>query len=220
MDQQPTEIAFPDILAALDLPRVPQQARSRQKRDAILTAAAQLFEQRGYDATTADDIADAARVSIGTFYSYFRNKRQVFLTLYAASIEDILELGITEIDFSTNPRQAIRETVHRALQRDQLFYSLRQAWAELLPRDPEIASYNDQINRLIYQQMLVAGHKVMAEGLTWPELDLETTCWAIVLLLDQALHQLPGPKEASQAEIERQQEALTNLIYHALFRTA
>lgn len=220
MDQQRTEQAFPDILAALDLPRVPQQTRSRQKRDAILTAAAQLFEEGGYDATTADDIADAARVSIGTFYSYFRNKRQVFLTLYAASIEDILELGITEIDFSTNPRQAIRETVHRALQRDQLFYSLRQAWAELLPRDPEIASYNNQINRLIYQQMLVAGHKVMAEGLTWPDLDLETTCWVIVLLLDQALHQLPGPREASQAEIERQQEALTNLIYHALFRAA
>lgn len=97
MDQQRTEQAFPDILAALDLPRVPQQTRSRQKRDAILTAAAQLFEEGGYDATTADDIADAARVSIGTFYSYFRNKRQVFLTLYAASIEDILELGITEI---------------------------------------------------------------------------------------------------------------------------
>lgn len=220
MELQRTEIEFPDILAALDLPRVPQQARSRQKRDAILAAAAQLFEERGYDATTADDIADAASVSIGTFYSYFRNKRQVFLTLYAASIEDILELGITEIDFSTNPRQAIRETVHRALQRDKLFYSLRQAWAELLPRDPEIASYNYQINRLIYQQMLVAGRKVMAEGLTWPELDLEATCWIIVLMLDQALHQLPGPDATSWSEIDRQEEALTNLIYHALFHTS
>lgn len=220
MDQHRTEAAFPDILAALDLPRVPQQARSRQKRDAILAAAAQLFEDRGYDATTADDIADAASVSIGTFYSYFRNKRQVFLTLYAASIEDILELGITEIDFSTSPRQAIRETVQRALQRDQLFYSLRQAWAELLPRDPEVANYNYQINRLIYQQMLVAGRKVMAQGLTWPELDLEATCWVIVLLLDQALHNMPGPKETSRAELERHQEALINLIYHALFRAA
>jgi len=220
VDQHRTEVAFPDILAALDLPRVPQQARSRQKRDAILTAAAELFEERGYDATTADDIADAASVSIGTFYSYFRNKRQVFLTLYAASIEDILELGITEIDFATNPRQAIRETVMRALQRDKLFYSLRQAWSELLPRDPEIANYNYQINRLIYQQMLVAGRRVKAQGLTWPELDLEATCWIIVLLLDQALHNMPGPKETSRAELERHQEALINLIYHALFRTA
>lgn len=218
MEQQRAEIDFPDILAALDLPRVPQQARSRQKRDAILAAAAKLFEEHGYDATTADDIADSASVSIGTFYSYFRNKRQVFLTLYAASIEDILELGITEIDFSTNPRQAIRETVQRALQRDPLFYSLRQAWAELLPRDPEIASYNLQINRLIYQQMLVAGRKVVAEGLTWPDLDLEATCWIIVLLLDQALHQLPSPEETLHAEIERHHEALTNLIYHSLFR--
>ena len=219
MDDQRDEPSFPDILGALDLPRVPQQARSRQKRDAILTAAALLFEERGYDATTADDIAEVAEVSIGTFYSYFRNKRQVFLTLYAASVQDFLELRITEIDFSTSPRRAIRETVRRALQRDESFYGLRRAWSELLPRDPEIASYNDQLNRLVYEQMLFAARKIVAQGLTWPELDLEPTCWVITLLLDQAWRTLPGPKEASEAEIDRQQAALTHLIYHALFRS-
>ncbi|HEX6292403.1 MAG TPA: TetR/AcrR family transcriptional regulator [Herpetosiphonaceae bacterium] len=219
MEEQRDETVFPDILAALDLPRVPQQTRSRQKRDALLAAAARLFEERGYDATTADDIADAAGVSIGTFYSYFRNKRQVFLTLYAASVEDFLALRITEIDFSTHPLQAIRETVRRALQRDQLFYGLRRAWSELLPRDPEIAGYNEQMNRLVCQQMIVAAHKIVAQGLTWPDLDIEPTCWAITLLLDQVWHTLPGPKEASEAEIDRQQEALVQVIYHALFRT-
>ncbi len=218
MDESRDEPVFPDILAALDVPRVPQQARSRQKRDAILRAAARLFEERGYDATTADDIAAGASVSIGTFYSYFRNKRQVFLTLYAKSVEDILALRIAEIDFATNPRQAIRETVRRALERDQLFYGLRQAWSELLPRDPEVASYNEQLNRLVYQQMVVAARKVADLGLTWPELDIEPTCWIITQLLDQAWRTVPGPKEAAQTEIDRQQEALTHVIYHALFR--
>ena len=59
--------------AMLDLPREPQQARSRKKRDALLKAAATMFIARGYDATTSDDIAAAAGVSVGTFYSYFRN---------------------------------------------------------------------------------------------------------------------------------------------------
>jgi hypothetical protein len=66
--------------------------------------------------------------------------------------------------------------------------------------------------------MLVAARKVAALGLTWPDLDLEATCWAIALLLDQAWYRLPGPKEAPEAEIDRHQAALTNVIYHALFQ--
>jgi AcrR family transcriptional regulator len=197
---------------------VPQQARSRQKRDALLAAAARLFEERGYEATTADDIAAAADVSIGTFYSYFRNKRQVFLTLYTACIESIFGLGITEIDFGSDPRQAVRRTINRAMERDERFYGLRRAWTELLPRDAEIAEFNRQFNQLIYGQILVAVRKVAALGLTWPELDLEATSWLITILLDQCWQQEPGPGEASEDEIQRRRTAMADMIYHAVFK--
>src|SRR6185503_18784868 len=108
-------------IADLDLPRVPQQARSRQKRDALLTAAGRLFEQRGYESTTADDIAAAAGVSIGTFYSYFRNKRQIFLAIYYECLEAILGLGIADLDFGDNPRQAIRAALQRAHEREHKY---------------------------------------------------------------------------------------------------
>ena len=218
MSETADEVVFPNLISNLDVPRVPQQARSRQKRDALLAAAARLFEQRGYEATTADDIAAAAGVSIGAFYSYFRNKRQVFLTLYSTCIESIVGLGIAEIDFGANPREAIRQTVRRSRQRDQLFYGLRRAWAELLPRDPEIAAYNDQLNRLIYSQILVAVRKVVAHGLAWPDLDVERTCWLITVLLDQSWHNEPAPGEATAEELQRADEALADLIYHAVFK--
>src|SRR4051794_36265775 len=133
-----SETIVPNIAADLDLPRVPQQARSRQKRDAILTAASRLFEERGYEATTTDDIAAAAEVSIGTLYSYFRNKRQVFLTLFADSFERILAVGIHSLDFGSNPRQAVRETVRRLMTHDDREFGLRRAWIEIRPRDPEL----------------------------------------------------------------------------------
>ena len=75
---------FPALEA---LPRVPQQARSREKRDEILKAAAAMFVARGYAATTSDEIAAAAGVSVGTFYNYFRNKRQVLVTRQALADE-------------------------------------------------------------------------------------------------------------------------------------
>jgi len=207
------------LISELDLPRVPQQARSRQKRDALLRAAARLFEEHGYESTTADDIAAAADVSIGTFYSYFHNKRQIFLTLYNDCMQSVFDLGIAELDFGSNPQQSIRDTVNRAMQRDRLFYGLRRVWSELLARDTEIAAYNERFHYLIYQQILAAVRRVAAHGLTWPELDLETTSWLITMLIDRAWEHEPGPGESSDEDIERKHLALADLIFHAVFKS-
>ncbi len=210
----------PDLSATLDLPRVPQQARSRQKRDALLAAASRLFEEQGYEAVTADDIAAAAGVSIGTFYAYFRNKRQVFFTLYVACAEAVLALSIPAIDFSHQPREAIRRTVQEAMTRNEAFYGLRRAMFELLPRDPELLAYNAQVEQIFYEQILEAARKLEAYGLTWPDLDLPNTCWAITLLLDQYWRIEPGPDTVPREQIAQRRLALADLIYHALIRDA
>ncbi len=210
----------PDLHATLDLPRVPQQARSRQKRDALLAAASRLFEEQGYEAVTADDIAAAAGVSIGTFYAYFRNKRQVFFTLYVACAEAVLALSIPAIDFSQNPREAIRRTVQEAMTRNEAFYGLRRAMFELLPRDPEMAAYNAQVEHLFYEQILAAARKLEAYGLTWPDLDLANTCWLIAHLLHQFWQIEPTPGTVPREPIEQRRLALADLIYHALIREA
>lgn len=44
------------------------------KRAALLEAAGRLFEEKGYEATTMDEIAAAAGYAKGTLYHYFANK--------------------------------------------------------------------------------------------------------------------------------------------------
>src|SRR5205085_1404328 len=129
-----------------------------------------------------DDIATAAEVSVGTFYSYFRNKRQVFLTLFADSFERILAVGIHSLDFSANPRQAVRETVRRLLTHEERDFGLRRAWLEIRPRDPELGEYSEQLHSLIFRQLLVALRKAAAHELIWPDLDVDAAAWAITLL--------------------------------------
>lgn len=208
-----------DILADLDLPRVPQQARSRQKRDALLAAAARLFEERGYDSTTADDIAAAAEVSIGTFYSYFRNKRQVFVSLFAASFEAFLALRISEQDFADNPRAVIRDLIQRGMDRHGIEFDLQKAWHEILPRDPELAAFHDKFHQVIYQQILAATRRAQAKGLLWPDLDLETTCYGLTLLLDKVWDIDPKRSLPNDADRRRLCDAVADIVYRSLFRS-
>jgi len=59
--------------------------RREEKREAtrqeILAAAGILFIKKGYDATSVDDIADAANVAKGTLYYHFKSKDEVLLGL-------------------------------------------------------------------------------------------------------------------------------------------
>ena len=54
--------------------RTPVQARSRATVDAIIGGTARVLAFRGYSGCTTNHIAEAAGVSIGSFYQYFADK--------------------------------------------------------------------------------------------------------------------------------------------------
>src|SRR4030095_1889152 len=53
-----------------------RERKKQATRQAIHEAAMRLFAERGYDATTIADIADAAGISPRTFFSYFSAKEE------------------------------------------------------------------------------------------------------------------------------------------------
>jgi AcrR family transcriptional regulator len=59
-----------------------KDSRAQQTKEKLLSASLQLIKDKGYPNTTVRDICAAANVSIGTFYSYFPTKNDLFFSIY------------------------------------------------------------------------------------------------------------------------------------------
>jgi len=69
--------------------RVPTQERSRRRVEEILDAAARLVVERGVEALSTRDIAQAAGVPVASLYQYFADKEAVLLALAARDMEEM-----------------------------------------------------------------------------------------------------------------------------------
>ena len=70
-----------------------QQTDRDARRQTLIDAARDLFAQKGYHATTVDDITRAAGVAKGTFYLYFAEKREVYYEVVRGFMDLVMEIG-------------------------------------------------------------------------------------------------------------------------------
>lgn len=72
--------------------RKPQQKRSKLMADKVLDTALTLFCEKGYYNTTTNEIAKEAGISIGSLYSYFKDKDTIFLEILKAYHQNFLSV--------------------------------------------------------------------------------------------------------------------------------
>ena len=93
----------------------PKTRRGEHSRAAILDAALDLFQERGYEATTMRAIAERAGASLGSSYHYFPSKEHLVLEFYRHThelhLEAIAPLLAREKDLAIRLRQTIRAVV-------------------------------------------------------------------------------------------------------------
>jgi AcrR family transcriptional regulator len=105
----------PDAVAVGSLPlRERKRALTRQ---AILSAAERLFEERGFDNVTVAEIADAANVSVKTLFVYFRSKEDLAFT--DTWLLDLCLDALRRRPPGTSPAAAIAQALIAVLRDDQ-----------------------------------------------------------------------------------------------------
>lgn len=92
----------------------PVTGRGAQRKEELLAAARRVFERKGFIDARVTDIAAEARVSHGTFYTYFDTKESVFTAVCHRVIEEMLAsmaITIPSDDFHARVRDSVRRFV-------------------------------------------------------------------------------------------------------------
>jgi TetR/AcrR family transcriptional repressor of nem operon len=95
----------------------------RTTRESLIQAAVHLFHERGYNATSVQDIVSEAGVPKGTFYNYFDSKEAL-----AIATSDVFHprfLSLLVLEESTSPSRRLRQFFHATSKELQRFDYLR-----------------------------------------------------------------------------------------------
>jgi AcrR family transcriptional regulator len=113
--------------------RTPKADHTRQ---ALLDAALELFAEKGYSATSVPDIVQRAGVGHGTFYEYFRSRRDILLAI-TAPVND-LTARRPHLQ-SQSLRDRIRSEITWYLSDHVEHLALTKVWHTAVQVDAEIA---------------------------------------------------------------------------------
>ena len=85
-----------------------RERKKRETRWRLMTAALHLFLEQGYDATTVEQIAEAADVAKGTFFNYFETKEAILPALVEWRLQELGEALLPEQGAPASPVARIK----------------------------------------------------------------------------------------------------------------
>ena len=134
--------------------------RKGRKYAQVLEGACEVFLRDGFEGASVDDIARAAEVSKATLYSYFPDKREMFMEMACVQCEQQAEAMVQEIDQSAPVAEVLDRAARGLLQIILSDFGLRMfricvAEADRFP----------ELGRQFYETGPAMGRRLLAEFL-------------------------------------------------------
>ncbi len=197
------------------MPRTPIQQRSKEKKRKLVVAGMKLFSEKGFHESNITQIADQAEVSVGSFYSYFDNKRDLLNQVtesYAASIVRGVYGDMAEAaPYSEGEKSVVWFIINRARQAHALSTELHREMLALKNRDNLMAELDRKIVETFEKEIetILIRSKVEAEN-------VKILARLVSGAIEETMHRCLIEK--SEPEIEKTFQELANMCSSYLFK--
>lgn len=196
-----------------------RQARARKTYEALIVAASKLFAERGFDATQTPDIAQAAGVSVGTFYRYFSDKKEIYIEAtrreLARAYHQVMDGLTPELFVGKGRRATIQETLRILLDAVMAGPEHQRVFVEMAMRDEQVRALKvdfDSAARERLAELFTAICRIDDVP------DPRATAYIVHTAVIACAHHLAGvTSESPPVSRERAFVALTELVTRALF---
>lgn len=210
--------------AELSAKAIPQTPRGRRTREALVGAARQVFERDGYLEARVTDIAAAAGVAHGTFYTYFASKEEVFLELAVRLLGEML--GASPSAGEHRPARTRLADPYRAIERANRRYleSYRRN-AKLMGIIEHVAMFNAELGvirearaRSFSDRAARSIAELQAAGLADPDLNPRLAATALTSMVSRFAYVwfVDAPAGGVSADFDHGVDTLTRLWANAI----
>lgn len=197
-------------------------AAQKEKHEAILAAAKQLFGHYGYRRTSIDDIAQEARIAKGTVYLYFKSKEEIFRALCQQLLDTVLAAAEEACHTSAPIEQKLRHIL--AAKFDYLFELVHSSIhvRELIDAKNQLsADIFSQADRRYLHLLSAAILRAVEQGeLDLTRVNLEAETVAELLVRSAAGNEMYGSTLPTPAVLRKRLDALVRVFIASLSPTS
>jgi AcrR family transcriptional regulator len=150
------------------------RARQKQERETrILEAAAALFQERGFQETAMQEVAERAGLAVGTVYNYFRSKSDLGMALVRRDADEGVAAGEKIVKKPpADPARAVATLLERAMA--PFARHERRLWRELVSaalRDPKLGGGLFAADLRVIGQLAALVRGLQSRGSLRPDAD-------------------------------------------------
>jgi AcrR family transcriptional regulator len=172
----------------------PLTGRGAQTRERLIVAAREVFEERGFIDTRVAHITRHARVSYGSFYTYFPSKEAVFLEIADRHFEDMTRNTVVPSPSAAAPAEGLSPAA-RIRRANGAYYRAYLRNAKMMAIIEQVATFNEEFQEMRRKHRAVSvGRSAEAikrwqrAGLVAEDLDPEMTARALAAMVDHSLY--------------------------------
>lgn len=196
--------------------RTPVQERSIQTKKQIIDASLKLFSEKGYHNTNTKEISALAGVATGCFYSYFKDKRAVFveaLKIYVSQFDSMVNSYLENSNaISADRKKLLYGLVNCLIDAHNIFIGMHNEMLSMRLEDTEI-------DRILFEKEKDSIQNTYRQILVWKDMLKVSNIEAASVLVYNTIHRVVDIIVLKQSDVNREHliSEAVDMIYKYLF---